>query len=112
MQNGVVSWIVPALRYEIFNLRVLTGNKQQLEVSKEGVFCMLWMTVEIVLVVLTERQIEDAEYKLVPRFLMCVKPTKKARRFSISFSEVPDISQQLRVRDSTVEELVSPLDVP
>ena len=33
MQNDVVSWIVPALRYEIFNLRVLTGNKQQLEVS-------------------------------------------------------------------------------
>ena len=38
MQNDVVSWIVPALRYEIFNLRVLTGNKQQLEVSKERVF--------------------------------------------------------------------------
>ena len=61
MQNGVVSWIVPALRYEILNLRVLTGNKQQLEVFKEGVFLMLWMIVEIVLVVPTERQIEDAE---------------------------------------------------
>ena len=111
MQNDVVSWIVPALRYEIFNLRVLTGNKQQLEVSKEGVFsnrhavsdrtglvaalqaCMLRMTVEIVLVVLTERQIEDADYKLVPRFLMRVKQTKKARRFSVAFSEVPDISK-------------------
>ena len=92
MQNNIVSWIVPALRYEIFNLRVLTGNKQQLEVSKEGVFCMLRMTVEIVLVVLTERQIEDADYKLVPRFLMRVKQTKKARRFSVAFSEVPDIS--------------------
>ena len=93
MQNDVFSWIVPALRYEIFNLRVLTGNKQQLEVSKEGVFWMLWMTVEIVLVVLTERQIEDADYELVPRFLMRVKQTKKARRFSVAFSEVPDISQ-------------------
>ena len=38
MQNGIVPWIVPALRYEIFNLGVLTGNKQQLEVFKEGVF--------------------------------------------------------------------------
>ena len=92
MQNDVVSWIVPALRYEIFNLRVLTGNKQQLEVSKEGVICMLMITVEIVLVVLTERQIEDADYELVPRFLMRVKQTKKARRFSVAFSEVPDIS--------------------
>ena len=73
---------------------------------------MLMFTMEIVLVVLTERQIENADYKLVPRFLMCVKPTKKARRFSISFSEVPDISQQLRVRDSIVEVLVRPLDIP
>ena len=38
MQNNIVSWIVPALCYEISNLRVLTGNKQQIEVSKEGVF--------------------------------------------------------------------------
>ena len=102
MQNGVVSQVVPALRYEIFNLGVLTGNKQQLEVSEEGVFLMLRMTVETVLVVPTERQIQDAEYKLVPRFLMSGKPTKKARRFSVAFGEVPDISQQLRVRDSTV----------
>ena len=51
------------------------------------------MTVEIVLVVPTERQIEDADYELVPRFLMRVKQTKKARRFSVAFSEVPDISQ-------------------
>ena len=92
MQNDVVSWIVPALRYEIFNLRVLTGNKQQLEVSKEGVFCMLRMIVEIVFVVMIERQIEDADYKLVPRFLMRIKQTKKACRFSVAFSEVPDIS--------------------
>ena len=70
------------------------------------------IAMEIVLVVLTERQIENAEYKLVPRFLMKVKQTKKARRFPVAFSEVPDISQQLRVRDSTVEELVSPLDIP
>ena len=54
---------------------------------------MLMIIVEIVLVVLTERQIEDAEYKLVPRFLMKVKQTKKARRFSVAFSEVPDISK-------------------
>ena len=101
MQNNIVSWIVPALRYEIFNLRVLTGNKQQLEVFKEGVFStvgatlqalMLGMIVEILLVVPTERQIENAGYKLVPRFLMGVKQTKKARRFSVAFSEVPDIS--------------------
>ena len=86
--------VVPALRYEIFNLRVLTGNKQQLEVPKEGVFCMLRLiAMEIVLVILTERQIENAEYKLVPRFLMKVKQTKKARRFSVAFSEVPYISQ-------------------
>ena len=70
------------------------------------------IAMEIVLVVLTERQIEDADYELVPRFLMCVKPTKKVRRFSVALSEVPDISQQLRVRDSTVKELVRPLDVP
>ena len=50
------------------------------------------IAMEIVLVVLTERQIEDADYKLVPRFLMKVKQTKKARRFSVAFSEVPDIS--------------------
>jgi tRNA threonylcarbamoyladenosine modification (KEOPS) complex Cgi121 subunit len=33
---------------------------------------MLWkiVEVEIVLVVATERQIEDADYKLAPRFLM------------------------------------------
>ena len=94
MQNNIVFWIVPALRYKIFNLRVLTSNKQQLKVSKEGVFLMLWMiAMEIVLVVPTERQIEDADYKLVPRFLMKVKQTKKARRFSVAFSEVPDISQ-------------------
>ena len=92
MQNNIVSRIVHALRYEIFNLRVLTGNEQQLEVFKGGVFCMLGMTVKIVLVVPTERQIEDADYKLVPRFLMKVKQTKKARRFSVAFSEVPDIS--------------------
>ena len=92
MQNNIVPWIVPALRYEILNLRVLTCNKQQQEVSKEGVFLMLRMTVEILLVVLTERQIEDADYKLVSRFLMKVKQTKKARRFSVAFSEVSDIS--------------------
>jgi hypothetical protein len=50
------------------------------------------MTVEIVIVVPTERQIENPEYKLVPRFLMKVKKTKKVRRFSVAFSEVPDIS--------------------
>ena len=54
---------------------------------------MLWLIAkEIVLVVLTERQIEDADYKLVPRFLMRVKQTKKVRRFSVAFSVVPDIS--------------------
>ena len=93
MQNGVVSRVVPALRYEIFNLRVLTGNKQQLELSKEGGFWMLWKIVKIVLVVPTEPQIENADYKLNPRFLMWGKPTKKARRFSVAFSEVPDIAQ-------------------
>ena len=36
MQDVIVSIVVPALRYEIFNLRVLAGNKQQLEVSEEG----------------------------------------------------------------------------
>jgi hypothetical protein len=111
MQNGVVSWIIPAPHKEIFNLMVLTGDKQRLEVSKEGGFWMLWKIVEIVLVVATERQIEDADYKLAPRFLMWGKPTKKARRFSVAFSVVPDISQQLRVRDSTVEVFVRPLDV-
>ena len=70
------------------------------------------IAMEIVLVVLTERQIYDADYELVPRFLMKVKQTKKAHRFSVAFSEVPDISQQLRVRDSIVEVLVRPLDIP
>ena len=73
---------------------------------------MLWLIVEILLVVLTERQIEDADYKLVPRFLMGAKPIKKAHRFFVAFGEVPDISQQLRVRDSIVEVLVRPLDIP
>jgi hypothetical protein len=111
MQNGVVSWIIPAPHKEIFNLGIIAGNEQQLEVSKEGGFWMLWKIVEILLVVATERQIEDADYKLAPRFLMWGKPTKKARRFSVAFSVVPDISQQLRVRDSTVEALVRSLDV-
>ena len=93
MQNGVVSWIIPAPHKEIFNLGIIAGNEQQLEVSKEGGFWMLWKIVEIVLVVPTERQTEDADYKLVPRFLMRVKPIKKARCFSVAFSEVPDISQ-------------------
>ena len=112
MQNGIISWIIPAPHKEIFNLRIIAGNKQQLEVSKEGGFWMLWKIVEIVLVIPTERQIEDADYKLAPRFLMWGKPTKKARRFSVAFSEVPDIAQQLRVRDSPVEVLVRALDVP
>ena len=73
---------------------------------------MLWKIVEILLVVATECQIEDANYKLAPRFLMRGKPAKKARRFSVAFSEVPDIAQQLRVRDSPVELLVRALDVP
>ena len=72
---------------------------------------MLWKIVEIVLLVPTERQIEDADYKLAPRFLMWGKPIKKVRRFSVAFSVVPDIPQQLRVCDSPGEVLVRALDV-
>ena len=80
MQDVIVSIVVPALCYKIFHLRVLAGNKQQLEVSEEGTLLMrgtrgtyraLVIIVEIVLVVLTERQVEDADYEFVPRFLMC-----------------------------------------
>ena len=66
MQNGIVSFIVPALCHKIFYQMVIARDQGQLEFVIEELFLMHGVVMEGVLVVPTEGHVEHAADELVP----------------------------------------------